>query len=66
MGDPIRPGGGAEPYVPEVGTRARARARFIREHADRTDLIMNWDRVLQMRNKRVRTLYDPFAEAYAG
>ena len=44
----------------------RARARFIREHADRTDLIMNWDRVLQMRNKRVRTLYDPFAEAYAG
>ena len=30
------------------------------------DLIMSWDRVFELPNERVRTLFDPFAEAYAG
>ena len=66
VGDPIEPGSEEEPYVPDVGTRARARARFIREHSDRSDLIMSWDRVIELSSQRVRTLFDPFAEAYAG
>ena len=66
VGDPIEPGSEEEPYVPDVGTRARARARFIRDHSGRSDLIMTWDRVVEMRNRRVRTLFDPFASAYAG
>ncbi len=66
VGDPIEPGSEEEPYVPEVGTRARARARFIREHSDQSDLIMTWDRVYERNSQRVRTLFDPFAEAYAG
>ncbi len=67
VADPIEPGGEEEPYVPDVGTRARARARFIREHSGRSDLIMCWDRVFERSSRgRVRTLFDPFAEAYAG
>ena len=67
VGDRIEPGSEEEPYVPAVGTRARARARFIKEHSGRTDLIMSWDRVFELPpNERVRTLFDPFAEAYAG
>ena len=66
VGDPIEPGSEEEPYVPDVGTRARARARFIREHSDRSDLIMSWDRVIELSSQRVRTLFDPFAEAYTG
>ena len=66
VGDPIEPGSEEEPHVPDVGTRARARARFIQEHSDRSDLIMTWDRVIDPSSQRVRTLFDPFAEAYAG
>ena len=66
VGDPIEPGSEEEPYVPDVGTRARARARFIREHSNRSDLIMTWDRVFERSSQRVRTLFDPFAKAYAG
>ena len=65
-GDRIEPGSEEEPYVPAVGTRGRARARFIKEHSGRSDLIMSWDRVFELPNERVRTLFDPFAEAYAG
>ena len=66
VGEAIEPGCEEEPYVPDVGTRARARARFIVEHSGRSDLMMSWDRVMEMRTHRVRTLFDPFAEAYAG
>ncbi len=66
VGDPIQPGCEEEPYVPDVGTRARARARFIQEHSGRSNLVMDWDRVVEMDTGRVRTLFDPFAEAYAG
>ena len=66
VGDPIEPGGEKEPYVPDVGTRARARARFILEHAGESGLIMSWDRVIERGSHRVRTLFDPFAEAYSG
>jgi hypothetical protein len=64
--EPIAPGGEEEAYVPNVRTRARARARFIREHAERSDLVMCWDRVFEVGGERVRTLFDPYAEAYAG
>ncbi len=66
VGGPIEPGGEEEPYVPDVGTRARARARFILEHAGESGLIMSWDRVIERGSHRVRTLFDPFAEAYSG
>jgi len=65
VGDRIEPGAEEEPYVPDVGTRARARARFIVEHAGRTDMMMTWDRVRERSTQRVQTLFDPFAEAYA-
>ena len=66
VGDAIEPGSEEEPYVPDVGSRARVRARFIREHSGRPDLFMNWDRVTDLGSRRVRTLFDPFAEAYSG
>ena len=57
-----------EPFVPEVGTRARARARFIKEHSSGSgaELLMNWDHVRDVGSDRVRTLFDPFAAGYVG
>jgi hypothetical protein len=64
VGNVTEPGAEAEPYVPEAKTRARARARFIRDHAHETGLVMNWSCVHDVANDRWRKLFDPFADSY--
>jgi hypothetical protein len=53
-----------EPFVPAVGTRARARARFLKEHAGEKELLMDWEQVLDRKRARIKRLHDPFAQAY--
>jgi proteasome accessory factor A len=60
----IPPGGAPEPFVSEVNTRARARARFLVENHSRTDLEMNWSYVRCTSDGRYRELFDPCAEEY--
>jgi hypothetical protein len=60
----IPPGGEPEPFVSEVNTRARARARFLVENHSRTDLEMNWSYVRCTSDGRYRELFDPCAEEY--
>jgi hypothetical protein len=66
VGESVAPGGEAEAFVPETSTRARARARFIKEHAGAAGetLCMDWAMVYDLRKCRVRKLYDPFAAEY--
>jgi proteasome accessory factor A len=64
VGDPIPAGKEAEPWVPETATRARARARFIRDHAGTTNLLMDWSCVHDLAHGRWRRLDDPFALEY--
>ncbi len=61
---PIEPGQEAEPFVPDVGTRARARARFIREHASKRDAHVTWECAVLPSSDEPQWLLDPFAEAY--
>ena len=62
----VVPGREKEPFVPDVRTRARARARFIREHGGegRSDLEMWWEHVRDRSTGVTRTLHDPFAAEY--
>ena len=64
VGPLIEPGQEAEPFVPRVDTRARARARFIRAHGGDENLRMGWQGVFDVSNRRRRSLVDPFAEHY--
>lgn len=61
VGPCIPPGEEVDPFVPECATRARARARFIKEHAGQDHLVVDWSRVWDRREQRVATLEDPFA-----
>jgi proteasome accessory factor A len=59
------PGPELEPYVPQTSTRARARARFIREHqSERTQFVMDWAAVYAPGSKKKRPLAEPFAQEY--
>ncbi len=60
----VAPGSEREAFVPEVGTRARARARFIKENDRRPELLLDWSRVVDAKAGRVARLLDPFAERY--
>ncbi len=60
----VEPGQEPDRWIPDVGTRARARARFIREHHGGTRYFMTWSCVQDQEENRRRTLYDPFAEEY--
>jgi hypothetical protein len=64
VGPRIEPGSEPEPFVPETGTRARARARFIREHAPGNGLRMDWSCVQDVPGSRLRRLCDPLAADY--
>jgi hypothetical protein len=55
------PGSEPEPFVPATATRAAARARFIRNHCDHPDLVMDWAEVFDQRTGRRRSLAEPFA-----
>jgi hypothetical protein len=64
VGEITEPGSEPEPFVPEVATRARARARFIRDHQHEPGLVMDWSCVHDLRNEQWRKLSNPFAESY--
>lgn len=57
----LLPGREDEPFVPLTGTRSRARARFIQNHATEQGIAANWDTVIDMSGDRSWSLNDPFA-----
>jgi hypothetical protein len=66
IGPRIAAGSEPEPFVPAVSTRARPRARFIREHSGRAELLVDWSQVERRRRGPgdkcgIRRLHDPFA-----
>jgi hypothetical protein len=65
VADPLPPGAEPEPYVPQTETRARPRARFIIEHSHDKKLVMDWSEVFDLRHRRHKTLFDPFAAGYS-
>ncbi|NUQ66060.1 MAG: proteasome accessory factor PafA2 family protein [Pirellulales bacterium] len=64
VADPIAPGSEAESYIPEVATRARARARFIRDHDKQPNLVADWSFVYDRTSGQTFRLLDPFAEDF--
>ena len=64
VGPTIPPGGEPEPFVPDVETRARARARLICQRANDPDLIVEWESAHDCKSNQQMWLGDPFAEAY--
>ena len=64
VGEPIAPGKEPDPFVPETTTRAKARARYIRDHRGHDDLIVDWSWMHDKSNGRRRELYDPFAQEF--
>lgn len=57
----LEPGGEPEPFVPELGTRATARARRIRERAHDPGLVCDWASIEEPTLRRAASLADPFA-----
>ena len=64
VGPVLLPGAEPEPFVPEVSTRAQARARFIRDHHKQTNLVLDWSCVHDFEYDRWRELTDPFATSF--
>ena len=64
VGAAIEAGTEAEPFVPETRTRARARARWIKEHSSRDAMFVSWSFVKDCRTRRYRGLENPFATEY--
>lgn len=62
VGPRVEPGGEPEPYVPEVETRARVRARFICEHRNRSEFIVDWAYIHDIHANRMLRLNDPFSQ----
>jgi hypothetical protein len=63
-GDFTEPGSELDPYIPDTNTRARARALYLRDHANDAGLVMDWSCVYDPEHRRWRQLFDPFAESY--
>jgi hypothetical protein len=63
-GPRIEPGDEPEPFVPNLATRAKARARFIVTNSGNADLLMDWPAVLDRAGGRCRWLDDPFATEF--
>jgi hypothetical protein len=61
VGPRVTPGEETEPFVPECATRARTRARFIKQHAGQFQLMMDWSWVWDPNENRVASLEHPFA-----
>ncbi len=57
-------GSEAEAYVPAVGTRARARARFLVDHRGTQGMRADWGHVIDDAGRRYRRLDDPFATEF--
>jgi len=64
VGERVEPGGEAEPWVPEVGTRARARARFLVANAASRGLVLDWADARDYAKGRRCRLEDPFATEF--
>lgn len=65
VGPWIAPGDEAEPFVSEAATRARPRARFIKEHSgSERRYLVDWSCVHDQLERRTARLDDPFAEQY--
>jgi len=64
VGPLVFPGKEPEPFVPETGTRAEPRARFIRENAHQPGLAVDWSFVHDPRNGRIMATDDPFATSF--
>lgn len=64
VGAAIAPGAEAEAFVPDVQTRARARARYLVEHRGVREQCMDWADVIDPTRTRARALHDPFALEY--
>ena len=62
----IQPGSEAEPFVPQLGTRATARACFIKEHNDARHLEANWASIIDTSERQRWSLDDPFADKFSG
>jgi hypothetical protein len=56
----VQPGSEAEPFVPDTGTRADARARFIRQHAGQSTYVLDWSFAATPRFDRFLNLSGPF------
>ncbi len=62
----VLPGDEPDPFVPDIPTRAKARARFIREHfADRDRYLMDWSRVIDWQESRTAGIVEPGAGEYS-
>jgi hypothetical protein len=61
---PLPAGTEPDPFIPDTRTRARARARFLRDHNAAPDLRMDWSCVNNQRTGESRHILDPFAEDY--
>ncbi|REJ75785.1 MAG: hypothetical protein DWQ29_16565 [Planctomycetota bacterium] len=64
IGPLVMPGDEPEPFVPETGTRATARARFIKEHAGQEQFLVDWSSVADREQRRTMRIDDPFADQY--
>ncbi|MCA9032084.1 MAG: proteasome accessory factor PafA2 family protein, partial [Planctomycetaceae bacterium] len=56
------PGSEPEPYVPDCGTRANARARFLSQHPHERHLTADWTQVTGIGGQVLLNLDDPFAD----
>lgn len=64
VADPAKGGDEPEPFVPETQTRATPRARFIRDHAGRHGMVVDWACVHDSANDRFRRITDPLAREF--
>ncbi len=53
----------SEPFVPDIGTRAVARARFLKTHSGDDSLVMDWDAVRDRQGGVCANFQEPFAMA---
>lgn len=64
VGPMVLPGQELEPFVPAVQTRADARARFIKYHADTQRYTLDWSAAFDSQRVVMHTLHDPFAQQF--
>ena len=62
VGPRVKPGHEAEPFVPQVKTRALPRARFIAACSETGSYALDWAWIHDRSTGRFRELFDPFAE----
>ncbi|MCU0960158.1 MAG: proteasome accessory factor PafA2 family protein [Pirellulaceae bacterium] len=61
VGPYVAPGGEPEAYIPEVNTRACARARLICQYQHDGRYVADWSHLYEVPTDRLLRLYDPFS-----